>query len=192
MISPQIPYSDDVLRRMMRELERGFPTVTFEFPTENLSDMFDDPDMPEEACLELGRPFLNRRWVDVTEEEWHVRDSFAWKATIPALAYFLPSVMRFSYGEDLQKSTRYVARLESWMMAILLGLEGYGMDRSWCLRRARGIYCFYSMGQIDLVEQWIRFENRWGGYDVSFGLHVLAQSRMRKDDNYWKSLIEEV
>lgn len=175
-------YTDQMLIDRMREVEMEFPLVVPPFPTSDIRDIIDNPEHPDEEGRECGEPFLNQNWMDVTEKQWSYNDVFASFSTSKAQAYFLPSIIRFSYLEELMQATKYMANVNEWTMNILMLCEVRGGDNTWRVERTQEIYRLCSITQLDVVEKWIEFENRMGVYKTEYqrGLALLEQARLEK------------
>lgn len=155
-----IHYNRDTLTRMIQEVEREFPLKTSVFPTSNIRDLIENPDHPDDEGRECGKPFLNQRWIDVPALQWYDNAEFVSFATSSALAYFLPSIIRLSYLEEIANEKGYMSDTRVWMMNTLTGIDFRGEEVSWWSKTTNDIYYSYTKKQLDLVREWILFENR--------------------------------
>lgn len=155
-----IHYTRDILASMIQDVEKAFPLKTPVFPTSNIRDLIANPDYPDDEGRECGEPFLNQRWIDVPAVQWYYNAEFVSFATSSALAYFLPSIIRLSYLEEIANEKRYMSDTREWMMNTLIGTNFEGEEVSWWTKTTNDIYHSYTKPQLDLVREWILFENR--------------------------------
>ena len=104
-------YPSEILNNMIHEVEKAFPLETPVFPTSSIRDLIENPDHPDDEGRECGEPFLNQRWIDVPAIQWYYNAEFVSFAASSALAYFLPSIIRLSYLEEIANEKRYMLSL---------------------------------------------------------------------------------
>lgn len=153
-------YPSEILNNMIHEVEKAFPLETPVFPTSNINDLIENPDYPDDEGRECGEPFLNQCWIDVPAIQWYYNAEFVSFATSCALAYFLPSIIRHSYLEEIANEKRYMSDTREWMMNVLTGINFWGEEVHWRIKTTNDIYHSYTKKQFDLVRDWILFENR--------------------------------
>lgn len=156
-----IYYNHDILGSMIREVEKEFPLTTSIFPTDNIYDLIANPDHPDDEGRECGEPFLNQRWIDVPAIQWYNNDEFVSFSTSRALGYFLPSIIRLSYLEEMTNGEkRYMSNAREWMMNTLTGVTHLGEVYPFWTKTTGDIYDSYTKNQLSIVRKWILFENR--------------------------------
>lgn len=177
-------YTSEILNNMIHEVEKAFPLETPVFPTSNINDLIENPDHPDDEGQECGEPFLNQRWIDVPAIQWYYNAEFVSFATSSALAYFLPSIIRLSYLEELANEKGYMSDTREWMMNTLTGIDFRGEEVSWWSKTTNDIYHSYTKKQLDLVREWILFVNRKHnsepGYTHALDLIDRAAKRFEK------------
>lgn len=124
---------------------------------------------------------MNQRWIDVPAQQWYDNAEFVSFATSNALAYFLPSIIRLSYLEELTNEKRYMSDTREWMMNTLTGTDFWGEEVDWKIKTTDDIYHSYTKKQLDLVREWILFENRKDHYEVrcEYALDLVDRARRR-------------
>lgn len=174
-------YTSEIFNDMIHEVEKAFPLETPVFPTSSIRDLIENPDHPDDEGRECGEPFLNQRWIDVPAMQWYDNAEFVSFATSNALAYFLPSIIRLSYLEELSNEKRYMSDTREWMMNTLTGTDFWGEEVDWRIKTTNDIYHSYTKKQLDLVREWILFENRKDHYEVRcvHALDLLDRARGR-------------
>ena len=85
----------------IREIEIFFPQEVDGFPTKDIRRLADNCEYDE--ALEHAEPLLNRRWIDIDVEHWYKNFDSSILLTVEAMAYYLPSIMRFTYMEEARK-----------------------------------------------------------------------------------------
>ena len=56
-----------------------------------------------DEALKHAEPLLKRRWIDIDAEHWYNNFDSSILLTVEAMAYYLPSIMRFTYMEEARK-----------------------------------------------------------------------------------------
>ena len=175
------PYTHDILASMIQDVEKEFPLKTSIFPTSNISDLIANPDYPDDEGRECGEPFLNQHWIDVPAIQWYNNAEFVSFATSSALAYFLPSIIRLSYLEEIANEKRCMSDTKEWMMNTLSGTNFLGEEVPWWTKTTNDVYHSYTKKQLDLVRKWILFENRKHNDDFHCARALELVEKARKE-----------
>ena len=176
-------YTHDILTDMIQEVEREFPLETSCYPTNNIRELIENPDYPDDEGRECGTPFLNQRWIDVPAIQWYDNAEFVSFATSNALAYFLPSIMRFSYLEEISNEEKRMGNTMEWMMNILIVDYPTQEFRNYVIKRVNKMYHSYTGKQLELVKKWILFQNEYNDYDSGCANALALVDRAREQSN---------
>lgn len=146
---------------MIQEVEKEFPIKNSFFPTKNICELIEDPNYPDDEAKECAEPFLNKRWIDVPVIQWYDNAEFVNFASVCALSYFFPSIIRNSYIEEISGVNNYMSQTEEWMMYILIVNCFSSKDLQDYVRgKVDYIYHSYTEKQLNIVKKWILFQNK--------------------------------
>lgn len=147
----------------IREIELFFPQEVNGFPTKDIRRLADNCEYDE--ALEHAEPLLNRRWIDIDVEHWYNNFDSSTLLTVEAMAYYLPSIMRFTYMEEARKiygqnDTTYDTGLTEDHYTYLFCASKVATDEvdPWREKRTRSLYEKFNLEQLKVVKNWILFQ----------------------------------
>ncbi len=147
----------------IREIEIFFPQEVNGFPTEDIRRLADNCEYDE--ALEHAEPLLNRRWIDIDVEHWYDNFDSSILLTVEAMAYYLPSIMRFTYMEEVRKiygqnDTTYDTGLTEDHYTYLFCASEVETDEvdPWREKRTRNLYEKFNFQQLKVVKDWLLFQ----------------------------------
>lgn len=147
----------------IREIEILFPQGVNGFPTNDIRRLADNCEYDE--ALEHAEPLLNRRWIDVDVEHWYDNFDSSVLLTEEAVAYYLPSIMRFTYMEEVRKiygqnDISYDTGLTEDHYTYLFCACKVAIDEvdPWRENRTRSVYEKLNLEQLNVVKKWIQFQ----------------------------------
>jgi len=142
----------------IREIEILFPQETNGFPTNDIRRLADDCEYDE--ALEHAVPLLGRRWIEIEAEHWYHNFDSSVLLTVEAIVYYLPSIMRFTYMEQMRKiygpdNTTYDVGLTEGNYLFLFGgcnPRGDEVD-PWLEKRTKNMYKKIEPGTIESCKE---------------------------------------
>ena len=174
-------YTHNILTNMIQEVEREFPLETSCYPTSDIRELIDNPDCPDDDARECGTPFLNQRWIDTPAKQWYYNAEYVSFAKSSALAYFLPSIMRLSYLDEISDEKKWMGDTSEWMMYKLIVIDFSSQDvRDYAQKTVDEIYHSYTGKQLNLVKKWILFQNEYNDYDPGCANALALVDRARE------------
>jgi len=183
----------------IREIEILFPQETNGFPTNDVRRLADDCEYDE--ALEHAEPLLGRRWIEIEAEHWYHNFDSSVLLTVEAIVYYLPSIMRFTYMEQMRKiygpdNTTYDVGLTEGNYLFLFGgcnPSGDEVD-PWLEKRTKNVYKKLNPGQLKVVKNWILFE-LVGEYETRFNrsvrMRLINQAIREREDGGSDEALEQ-
>lgn len=175
----------------IREIEILFPQEVNGFPTKDVSRLADNCEYDE--ALEHAEPLLNRHWIDIDVEHWYHNFDSSTLLTVEAIAYYLPSIMRFTYMEEVRKiyglnDTTYDTGLTEDHYTYLFCACAVAVDEvdQWREKRTRSLYEKFNLEQLKVVKNWILFQfarDPASRFERSMAMLLVDQAIQKREEN---------